>query len=350
MSELYLQLRITEIIKETPDTFTYRFTTEEPVVYQAGQFLTFLIMLHGTEYRRSYSFSSAPGVDPFLAVTIREKENGEISRHILRYWKVGDHVTALLPTGRFTLGAHQTTPRDIFLLGAGSGITPLYSLLKQILFNEPTAFVHLIYSIPSHERAIFYTQLEALKERFPGQLNTHYLFSTEPLDDRTLPRRLSNMLLENLVKEQLKHTPSEAHFFVCGPPDYMRMILLTLTFMGYDEAQLHKENFVVNTAPQLARIGVPDDAGMKAVTLHTRQGIEHLQIPGNRNILGEALAQGIALPYSCRGGVCGSCTARCVEGKVRMTWNEVLTDREIADGFVLTCTSYAVTEKVTLEI
>src|SRR6186713_3048049 len=117
MDELYLQLRIKDIIKETPDAFTYRF--ENKIQYQAGQFLTFLITLHGTEYRRSYSFSSTPGIDEYPAVTIREKENGEISRHILRNWKTGDILTAIQPSGRFTLET-STSPRDIFLLGAGS--------------------------------------------------------------------------------------------------------------------------------------------------------------------------------------------------------------------------------------
>jgi ring-1,2-phenylacetyl-CoA epoxidase subunit PaaE len=352
MSELYLQLRITAVIRETPDTFTYQLepVNGEMISYQAGQFLTFVVQLHGTEYRRSYSCSSTPGIDKQLAITVREKENGEISRHILRHWHVGQEVTALQPSGRFTLSALTNVPRDIFLIGAGSGITPLFSLLKHILHNEPTAHVTLLYSVPSHERTIFYHQLQALQQQFPAQLDIHYLFSVEPLDDRTLPRRLSNSLLENIVKEHLKYAPSLAQFFICGPPEYMRMGLLTLRFMGFDDAQLHKENFVVNTAPQLARVGVPDDAGIKDVTLRFHEREYTLKVPGNRNLLGEALAQGIALPYSCRGGVCGSCTARCLEGNVKMTWNEVLTDKEIADGYFLTCTGYIVSPQVSIEI
>src|SRR3954463_10778306 len=111
MNELYLQLQIKDIIRETPDAFTYQF--ENTIQYQAGQFLTFLITLHGTEYRRSYSFSSTPGIEQYPSVTIREKENGETSRHILRNWKIGDTLAAIQPSGRFTL-EHSTTPRDIF--------------------------------------------------------------------------------------------------------------------------------------------------------------------------------------------------------------------------------------------
>jgi ring-1,2-phenylacetyl-CoA epoxidase subunit PaaE len=347
MDELYLQLRIKEIIRETPDAFTYQF--ENIIQYQAGQFLTFLITLHGTEYRRSYSFSSTPGIDQYPAVTIREKENGEISRHILRNWKIGDILTVIQPSGRFTL-ENSTTQRDIFLLGAGSGITPLFSLLKQVLHNEPTAHVKLVYSNATHERTIFYNQLQTLESQFKDRLHIMYLFSIDPPEDKITYRRLSNLLLEPLVNEQMRYNASDAQFFVCGPPDYMRMIILTLTFMGFEEEQLHKENFVVNTSPQLARMGTPDDKTIKQVLLQTKKGEYHLSVPGNMTILNAALAQGITLPYSCRGGVCGSCTARCSEGKIWMAWNEVLTDKEIAQGFMLTCTSYPVSTSVKIEL
>ncbi|PWV54248.1 ferredoxin--NADP reductase [Chitinophaga sp. S165] len=349
MDELYIHLRIREIIAETADAFTYRLETidGQPLEYQAGQFITFLIYLHGTEYRRSYSFSSTPGIDPYPSVTIREKQNGEISRHILHHWKAGDEITALLPSGRFTLPGHATTPRDIFLFGAGSGITPLFSLLKDILHNEPTAHVKLIYSNTSENRTIFHQQLQELAAKFPQQLHIIRLYSGDP---DHIVRRLSNLSLEPLVKQQLSHRKEDAQFFLCGPPEYMRMILFTLTFMGFAEEQLHKENFVVNTAPQLARIGVPEDTSMKNVELHLRGGVHKLSIPGNHNILGEALAQGIAIPYSCKGGVCGSCTARCTKGEVWMALNNVLTDKEIEQGFVLTCTGYAVSAEVVIEL
>jgi ring-1,2-phenylacetyl-CoA epoxidase subunit PaaE len=350
MDELYIHLRIREVISETQDAFTYRLETIDgrPLEYQAGQFITFLIDLHGTEYRRSYSFSSTPGIDPYPSVTIREKQNGEISRHILHHWRAGDQVTALLPSGRFTLPGHTTTPRDIFLLGAGSGITPLFSILKDILHNEPTAHVKLIYSNASEKRTIFHTQLQELLTKFPQQLHIIHLYSSDPPDQ--IIRRLSNLSLEPLVLQQLRYRKQDAQFFVCGPPEYMRMALLTLTYMGFEEEQLHKENFVVNTAPQLARIGTPEDSSTKTVELHLRGGVHKLSIPGNHNILGEALAQGIAIPYSCKGGICGSCTARCTKGKVWMALNEVLTDKEIEQGFVLTCTGYAVSAEVVIEI
>lgn len=353
MPDLYLRLRIAEIIRETPDAFTYRLenTSPEPVVYQAGQFLTFLIELHGITYRRSYSLCSTPGLDPFLAVTIRKKENGEISRYVLQHWQKGDVITSLLPSGRFTLNKLGPRPRNIFLMAAGSGITPIFSLLKHILYREPTARVILVYSTTSPQRTIFFEQLQSLQAQFNTQLHIIYLFSRQlPDEAKGNIRRLSNLLLEPLVNEHLTYDRADAEFFVCGPPDYMRMILLTLTFMGFAEEQLHKENFVVNTAVKMEKAGQPEDDSPKAVQLQVGEHSYQITVPGNRHILDSALQQGVMLPYSCKGGVCGSCTARCTEGKVWMSVNEVLTDKELAQGLILTCVSYPVSDHVRIEL
>lgn len=349
---LYLHLRITDIIRETPDTYTYRLenTAPAPVIYEAGQFLTFLIELPGATYRRSYSFSSTPGIDPYLSVTIREKENGEISRYILRHWRKGDIVTALPPSGRFTLHHISPHPRNIFLMAAGSGITPVFSLLKHILYREPAARVTLVYSTPSPERTIFLDELQALQARFSQQLHCIFLFSKEPPEGPFMLRRLSNVLLEPLVQEQLTYNKADAQFFICGPPDYMRMILLTLTFMGFREEQLHKENFVVNTAVKIEKAGRPEDDSIKQVQVRIGDNTYQLEVPGNRHVLDAALEQGIPLPYSCKGGVCGSCTARCTKGKIWMPVNEVLTDRELAQGLVLTCVAYPVSDHIEIEL
>ncbi|WP_160712513.1 ferredoxin--NADP reductase [Chitinophaga solisilvae] len=348
---MYLQLRITDIRKETPGTFTYYLepVAQEPVSYLAGQFLTFIIQLHGKEYRRSYSFSSTPGIDPYMRVTIREKENGEISRHILRTWKKGDVVTSLEPSGRFTFEPGTNGARDIFLMAAGSGITPVFSLLKQMLHEEPSARIVLIYSNTTPERTIFLQELQTLQEQYSNRLHCIWLFSNDPESQHTY-RRLNNILLELLVTEHLLYNKPEAQFFLCGPPEYMRMILLTLHFMGFREDQLHKENFVVNTEARLARTTLPADTSLKQVKIWLRHEVYELQIPANQTILSYALEHNIALPYSCKGGVCGSCTALCTGGKVWMPVNEVLTDKELAEGLVLTCVGYPASEQVSLEL
>ncbi|HEY0608425.1 MAG TPA: 2Fe-2S iron-sulfur cluster-binding protein, partial [Chitinophaga sp.] len=209
----------------------------------------------------------------------------------------------------------------------------------------------LIYSATSPERTIFFEQLQALQAKFSTQLHILYLFSRQlPGDSHGFIRRLNNTSLEPLVNERLTCNREDAEFFTCGPPDYMRMVLLTLTFMGFAEEQLHKENFVVNTAVKVEKAGRPEDTSPKDVQLQVGGKSYRITVPGDQHILDSALQQGVLLPYSCKGGVCGSCTARCTEGKVWMPVNEVLTDKELAQGFILTCVSYPVSEHVRIEL
>ncbi len=351
MDELYIQLRIAAVKKETDDTFTYCFerTDGESLDYKAGQFLTFIIPLHGTEYRRSYSLSSTPGISPNPSVTVKWRENGEVSRHIIRHWQVGDVVTTLLPSGRFTLNTQPALKRDIFLMGAGSGITPLYGLLRQALKEEPQSKVTMIYSAKNEQQTIFYNELKALASEHTHRFTLLFFFS-DPTEDSVFTfRRIGNTLLETLAPKHIAYAKSDAQFFICGPLEYMRMCMFTLTFMGFAEEQLHKENFTVNTRFLIQKAGVPNDSSPKQVML-TRQGkTVALEVAGNQNILQTALNKGITIPYSCKGGVCGSCTARCSEGKVWMAANEVLTDKEVADGLILTCVAYPVTDVVKIE-
>ncbi|MRG49106.1 2Fe-2S iron-sulfur cluster binding domain-containing protein [Chitinophaga sp. SYP-B3965] len=348
MNDLYIQLRITAIIPETPDTFTYQFeeVNGKPVPYQAGQFLTFLITLHGKEIRRSYSLSSTPGIDPHLSVTVKRITNGEISRHIIRYWKVGDTVTSLLPSGRFTLESQPDTQRDLFLIAAGSGITPLFSILKHALKTETAAHITLLYSTRNKENTIFYQQILALQQQYPERLTILWLFS-DP--EESAFRRMSNGLLEMLAPQHLKYDRELAQFFICGPSEYMRMVQFTLVFLGFNPAHIHKENFVINTEAKIARIQIPQDTSIKQVLLQVKGKEQVLEVPGNESILHAALRQDVHLPYSCKGGVCGSCIAKCTGGKVWMSVNEVLTDKELAQGLILTCTGYAQSDKVILE-
>ncbi|NIG52781.1 iron-sulfur cluster-binding domain-containing protein [Chitinophaga sp. Cy-1792] len=348
---MYLQLRIKDIIRETEDTRTYVLenTDATPIHWLPGQFLTFLITLHGITHRRSYSISTTPGIDPLPAITVRRKENGEISRHILHDWQTGDVISAIAPSGRFTPVAPSATPRDIFLLAAGSGISPVFSILNYLLREEPTAHIKLIYSNSSPDRTIFLSQIQSLEKQYPEQLQVIYLYSGDPDATHTY-RRLSNLLLETMVKQYMRYQPADAHFYLCGPPDYMRMIMFTLTFAGFSQDQLHKENFVVNTAVKIEKTGIPDDSSLKALTIRLNGQDYELKIPGNKTILQHALENSIALPYSCKGGVCGSCTARCSTGKINMSVNEVLTDREIGNGYILTCVGYVKESPATIEI
>jgi ring-1,2-phenylacetyl-CoA epoxidase subunit PaaE len=340
-------LRIRSIRPETPEARSYVLepTDGVPLIYRAGQFLTLILDQNGHDVRRSYSLASAPGIDPAPMLTIKRVPNGAISRYLLDHLRVGDELRTLDAAGRFTLTPSDGTPRDLVFFAAGSGITPVFSLLKTALHTEPTAHCTLIYSNRRPESTLFLTELTALAAQFPDQLTVDHWWS-QPRDG--LPRRLNNVGVEHLAGRVLRYPRQRAEWYLCGPEEYARMIGIVLRFTGLDAGRIHRETFVVEAAA--APVLVPDAAAVSAhVTIHYRGQTHEVPVRPGEYILTAALRQGVGLPYSCRGGRCSTCLARCTRGQIRMTINDVLTDRDQQEGLVLTCTAIAETAEVTLE-
>lgn len=336
-----LDFRIVSVTRETKEANTYVLELESPqaMPYSPGQFLTFLIHIDGQEYRRSFSILSLSG-EP-LAVTVKRVENGAVSRYILAHWAEHQRIRALPPAGRFTLPA-GITPRDLFFIVAGSGITPALPQIRYLLKAEPNSLIHLVYSNRNEADTLFRARIAALKEQFL-QLNV-YEFLSDPLDPLLPRRRLNNGALEELVRRHRIFDPADAVFMVCGPFTYMRMARITLIFMHFKEGQIHRENFL----PGIMR-GEPETKlhfEEQTITLNYAGFSRRISVKPGQTILRAALAAGIMLPYSCEGGACSTCAAKCSRGKVTMTINEVLTDKDLAEGWILTCTGHPADERV----
>jgi ring-1,2-phenylacetyl-CoA epoxidase subunit PaaE len=352
MQETTLNLRVKKIIPETADTRTYVFEPidSQPVHYLPGQFLTFLLpgvsTPVGHEVRRSYSLSSAPGVDALPAVTVKRVANGEISRYWHDQVQEGTYLKALPPTGRFTLDrAPVDRPRDIVLIGAGSGITPLFSILKYVLTFEPESRVTLLYASRRERDIIFYKELKTWQQRYPQRLEIMHVLS-QPTDEWTGTRgRINNFRLERIVGQKIHFHPSDARFFLCGPFELMRIAEITLLFMGFEGEQIRKENFVIDTVPP-----PPQRSEPHTIRLRFRGQEFPLPVPAYTTILQAGLDQGIPIPYSCKGGRCATCAALCRGGDIRMSLNDVLTERDLAQGWVLTCTAYPEDDEVVVEL
>ncbi|MCF0073317.1 ferredoxin--NADP reductase [Dyadobacter sp. CY261] len=346
MADHTIALRLREIIREIDDTKTFIFETLDGSVlnYKAGQFLTFLIDIHGHEVRRSYSMSSAPDVDAFPAITVKRVPNGEISRFWIDIVKTGDTFRVLAPSGRFILETEDTGTRDIVLIGAGSGITPLYSLLKQTLTQEKESQVTLIYASRNLHNTIFWHEIIEWQARFPERLHVINIHS-QPTEDWTgIQGRINNTRLEQLVEKSIRFKREDARFFICGPFELMRSAGITLHFMGFSTEQIRKENFVIPSPPPPPPVSNPHH-----INLHFHGTAYDLLVPAHSTVLDAALAEGVQLPYSCKGGRCSSCAAVCTQGKVHMSVNEVLTDRDLAEGWILTCSSYVDNDDVVIE-
>jgi ring-1,2-phenylacetyl-CoA epoxidase subunit PaaE len=352
----FIQWKIIQVITETADAKTY--VLEEvggnKIDWEAGQFLTFLFYIDRRsfsegeadehEIRRSYSISSVPGIDKHIAITVKKKVNGEISRHILSHWHPGTIISSLPPAGRFTIQPDAAQQRHIFFIAAGSGIVPVFGLIKNLLYYEPNSHITLLYQ-NTHERNIIYDQpLQQLTALYPQRLNRIDLLSNPISPDRK-PVRLNNWLLEQMVTQFFRQHPQEQSmnslFYTCGPESFMRMVQFTLRVMGFGEDQLRKEHFVIDPPrkPAFTMKSTPH-----AVLLHFQNNRYEFTSAFPDTILKAAQQHGITLPYSCNAGRCATCVAKCCKGTMKMSNNEVLTDKDLQSGLVLTCVGYAETD------
>ncbi|MBB2149647.1 ferredoxin--NADP reductase [Pedobacter gandavensis] len=345
-----LKLRITGMTYGPGETLLISF---EPIDapkpnYLAGQFLTLVFEVNGKELRRSYSLCSAPDLEEPLTIAIKRVENGEISRLLHHKTAIGDVLTALEPNGQFSYLPQEEIKRTVFLFAAGVGITPLFSILKTALIREKHTKVILAYSNRSAEASLFYEALQEWQLKYPDRLKISYLFSTAK---NLMMARLNGQLIERIVAENQEFKKEDTLLYTCGPVDYMDVCRITLLNMGFHQTQIKKETFVLpedeadedDTTEKKVK-----DTNTYSVILHFKGEIKEIKVPYHQSILDAALAAGINLPYSCHAGICSTCTANCTKGSVRMDYNEVLMDNEIAAGRVLVCTGHPTENGTTL--
>lgn len=330
-----LQWKVIQVIAETPDAKTYMLeeVNGKPVTWEAGQSLTFLFNHPGHEIRRSFSIATTQGIDKHIAITVKKKENGEVSRLMLRTWQPGTLATSLPPAGRFIIDTHPAQKRQLWFIAAGSGIVPIMALIKKVLFQEPESHITLVYQNRDERHIIYQQPLRQLAAQFAHRFTRIDLLSN-PIDADTRPARLNNWLLEKIVT--VPAVPSL--FYTCGPEPFMRMVQFTLRVLGFAEDQVRKEHFVIEAIRKPAFTIPPT---VYKVVLHYAHKTHHFTTAWPDTILQAAKKQGIDLPYSCNTGRCATCAAHCRKGSVIMSNNEVLTDGDLQGGLVLTCTGYA---------
>jgi len=338
-------------IRDEPNnnrTITFRDLSGGYPEYKAGQFLTLVLFFGDREVRRSYSFSSSPAADEVPAITVKRVDNGEVSRFLHHKAKVGDVLDVLGPQGLFFYEPRSESERTVFLFAAGVGATPLYSILKTALVSEKRSKVVLVYSNRSPERTLFYQELGQWQAQYPERLAIVWLFSNSK--DLT-QARLNREYLIRIVQAHLPEHKN-AVFYTCGPVFYMDLVRFTLPGMGIPESDIRRETFHVPEAEddEEEREEKPVDTRSYTVRLRFEGQTHDLTVPYDKTVLEVALEHKIRLPYSCKSGMCSTCASLCVSGAVRMDYNEVLTDREVANGRCLLCVSHPVAEGTEIEV
>jgi len=335
-------LRIDKIVQETDraKSIFVKHIDGRPLDYKPGQFLHFGFQQLNEVAYRSYSLSTIP--EEGAAFTVKEMENGDVSRSLQQY-REGDTLNLINIGGKFVLPSNLEDIKQVFLFAAGSGITPVFALLKQLLKHHSGIVVYLAYSNSSRAATIFYEQINALAEEYPERLTVNFIFSS---NRNLLQARLSGFWLQEIVEEQRKAEWKNILAYTCGPVEYMDTIKITLFTCGIRSENFYMEYFETISDGLLVP---PPDQEKHQVTIRLL-GQEHtLEVQYPDTILSAGVNAGLKMPYSCRSGQCGSCTARLVSGEVWLQYNEVLTPDDLRNGLTLTCMGCPVHGDVTLQ-
>ena len=345
MSE-FKTLRVKKVEKESEDAITVYL--KQPLFgkinYDAGQFLTFKLQLDGKQIYRSYSLCSAPGIDKFLSVTVKRVKGGYISNYLNDYLREGDAVQVSLSRSQFRYIPKQKNTKRLILLAAGSGITPILSILKTALYSDTSVKVDLLYGNRDESSILHESALEALTDRFHDRLSITHVLSQPKSSEQS--GRLDEASIINLLN-QLDHLSGVTKYFICGPQGMMQSALSALKYMNISEDQIHVESF-----SGLLNRGSEESTKFGQHDIHLEvQGQKHkVSVADGQSLLDAALALDIEVPYSCRSGFCSACQCQLVGGEAHLLDNNCLTEKEKQQGKVLLCVGYAKSSDVQIQV
>jgi ring-1,2-phenylacetyl-CoA epoxidase subunit PaaE len=343
MSTFY-KLQIKEVIKETANAISVAFTipTELKSAYQfiAGQYVTIKLTLDGEEIRRAYSICSSPNSNE-LRISIKSVKDGHFSKFANENLKVGDLLEVGQPEGRFTFEPNAEKQKNYLGFAAGSGITPIMSIIQSVLESEPKSTFVLVYGNKTPEETIFHQQLHDLHLKYVARFFVHYVYSKVNVDGELFGRidkSAVNFVLNNRHKEKEFNK-----FYLCGPEEMINLVSDVLKEHNIAEKNILFELF--STPAGENEVKTSGD-GHSKITIMVDDEETTFEMSQKQTVLEAALKHGIDAPYSCQGGICSSCLARVTNGTAVMSKNSILTDSEIASGLVLTCQAHPTSTEI----
>lgn len=347
------KLIVKDIKKETSDCVSIAFNIPEELKndfhFMQGQNVTIKFISDGEELRRSYSICSSP-LENELRIAVKKVTNGLFSTYANEKLKPGDVLEVLSPTGTFFTEVNPANRKDYVFFAAGSGITPVISIIKTILLTEPNSSITLVYGNKNVQSIIFREEIERLKDKFLKRFRVFHILSREKTEtdfnygriDVSKCNHLSKLINFNIIDD----------FFICGPEQMIFSIKDFLEGWGIESKNIHFELFatpvrkITQVAPEISKIR--KDGSDITVKIDGRSFNFKLGFEGEV-ILDAALAEGADLPFACKGGVCCTCKAKLIEGEVEMEANYGLEKSEIKAGYILTCQSHPRSKKVVVD-
>ena len=353
MSTFY-KLAVKEIIRETPEAVSVLFQVPEELQanyrFVAGQYINLKLTLDGNEIRRAYSICATPESGE-LRITIKSIKNGYFSKFANEQLTIGKVLEVGTPEGKFTFEPDASRQKNYAAFVAGSGITPVMSILQTVLEEEPNSTFVLVYGNKSSNETIFYNQLHDLQLKYVGRFFVHYVFSQQKAEDQLFGRiekSTVNFVLKNKHKEK-----EFDKFYLCGPEEMIFLLRDELQAAGLPKENIHYELFTSGMSED-------DKKRISQILEKKVEGTEVTIIDGGKefhfvmgedfdNLLDGAIAAGADLPYACKGGVCSTCRCQVVEGDVEMKLNYSLEEDELAKNYVLSCQAVPLSKKVVID-
>jgi ring-1,2-phenylacetyl-CoA epoxidase subunit PaaE len=343
-------LLIKNIRKETADTVSISFDIPSDLAgdyaFIPGQYVTLRTNIFNEEVRRSYSICSAPDSGE-LRVAIKQIENGVFSTYANTRLKEGEHLDVGVPEGKFILQTNHDIRKNYGAFVAGSGITPVLSMIKDVLTNEPKSSFVLVYGNKTPESTIFYNQLHQLEKDYFGRLYVYYSY-TQANESNALAGRIDEEKVNYILKEKHKNINFDS-FFLCGPEAMINLASDTLQNNKIKKEQIHYELFTASVKEVTPVSASEDFSGTAQVTVLVDDEETTITVKEDETLLDAALKDGIDAPYSCNGGVCSSCMCLVTEGEVQLLKNSILTEEEIEEGITLACQAIPKSAKISID-
>ncbi len=345
----YFTLKIVEIQKDTPDVITIFFKQPglKKVKYKAGQYLTVVVRVNGRKYIRPYSLSSAPNIDSHLAITLKRIPGGIVSNYLYDHAKVDELLEVVEPMGDFVFDpeSHDAKLDHIMLWGAGTGITPLLSIIKTALHTSPLIKTELFYCNRNPEHTIFKTELATLQQQYPERFTIHYFYTQLPEDiylNYHIPGRIDDLKIVSVLSQH--HNLDSTYHYICGPAGLKETVKSSLQTLNILSQNILSEEFEVLIDPQEF-----DDIETRAIAFIDGGADTKIEVIKGKSILDAGLDALIDLPYSCQTGTCMLCKAKLVRGKVKVIGVDKMPEGLVDDDCLLCC-SYPYTDDVKILI
>ena len=355
MSKKLHQLKVSKIIKLNKEAAAIYFEIPPDLKdifrYTHGQHISLQININGENYRREYSLCSSPYYENDFVIASKKIGNGTVSNYLYNELREGDVLEVYPPAGKFFTELNPLNEKNYFLIGGGSGITPLFSILKSILHTEHNSKVILYYGSRDEEGIIFRDELLKLQKQYPDRFILYFTLIETDENWKGLKGLINKNDLIKIINENSPDNKTGSEFFICGPAEMMEMVKESLLSLKIDSGNIHIEYF---TAPlhheEFIPAGEADEVLKERNVKIILDGSEYdVTVPAGASVLESAIKADLDPPFSCKSGICTTCRAKLLSGKVKMDEREGLSDSEIEEGYILTCQSHPLTDNVKLE-